>query len=381
MAGALPPQALHDHATFTPAELDRYGLPAEAALGLPHDEWVLLVRNAQFRVCDAQNTYQDGHPLHASMLASQHRARASRALDTCINFCGLDATPPATNCPGTSVFICVDRHVNPATGEVAWMGFGTSSYVCPWGGCLPLTEVTSYWHVPSVANNSDAFDDATEWVGAGGVNGNSTGCGDDLHPSLVQVGTDSGHVGSATVPTYSAWFENCGATDSALLTIDTSTHPVHAGELMLATAGSSTSSTPGAIYIQDVTTGWVYSLPNGVPHELGIWNGPDGNSAECVVEARAFTSPVWKGLADFGNPGVHWEFCRVWTNYNTASINGIGSMPGDTLLNFRNYVVNGSEAYCASTQWWDSFDPTYGYTSYYLHSVISTTPECVNGPG
>jgi len=39
-------------------------------------------------------------------------------------------------------------------------------------------------------------------------------------------------------------------------------------------------------------------------------------------------------------------------------------VPNDALLLWRSYVLDGVPTYCSSTQWFDSFNATYGYTSY-----------------
>lgn len=388
----IPDQAVRDHATFTDAELAQYGLPTEAQLGLPHDEWVGAVRAANHRICGGRVTYSDGHPMHASTLERQQASNAdarNMALDTCLNFCGPEAdlttTPPGTNCPGTTVFLCVDRHVNYSTGEVAWMGFGTDRAICQSGSCPPLTEVTSYWHVPTAYYKGFNLDDSLTWVGLGGVhyNGATTGhCANNQtpgSPSLVQIGTRSYHEGgNPAPPIYELWAENCSSNIGGMITFGN----IGVGDLVQASVGSTSSATPSALFFEDYTAGLIMSLPNGPGSGWGVtsWPAPDQNTAECVGEEPAHPNPPWAGMTDWGDT-LHFEFCRAWTSYSASTIKGLGSMPGDTLLNFRNYVVNGGEAYCASTQWWDSLDPTYGYTSYYLHSVISTTPECVNGPG
>ena len=46
-----PPQSVKDRATYSDAELARYGLPPRNA-GLPLDKWAKVVRNARERVCD-----------------------------------------------------------------------------------------------------------------------------------------------------------------------------------------------------------------------------------------------------------------------------------------------------------------------------------------
>jgi hypothetical protein len=46
-----PPQSVKDRATYTPAELDRFGLPPRTP-GEPFDKWAKVVRGAGERVCD-----------------------------------------------------------------------------------------------------------------------------------------------------------------------------------------------------------------------------------------------------------------------------------------------------------------------------------------
>lgn len=369
--GDLPPQTLHDHATFTPAELHQYGLRSAADLGLPFDEWASQVRNIEHVSCTSRTVYEDGVPLTAGMLKRLQSQSNTQALDTCIDFCGaIEYTPPDTGCPGTTVFICVDRHTDHFEGgEVSWTGFGTDRYVAPNrtlcnpAVCPPLTEVTSYWHVPTAHPKGVNFDDSYHWIGLGGLHSFAVGCdGETSNPSLVQTGTRSYHFqGTAT---YDMWFENCSAPNFGLQDTFFAPSP---GDLMDATIGSTDPANAAGIWLQDQTQHWTVNLPTGPG---GTWPAPDQNTAECVSEVPAHNWPggtpngVWQGETDWGNLGIHFEFCRAWTGYNSASIIGIGSVPNDALLLWRSYVLDGVPTYCSSTQWFDSFNATYGYTSY-----------------
>jgi hypothetical protein len=53
-----PPQSAKDQATYSAADLARYGLPPRTP-GEPFDKWAKIVRNAGQRVCD----YTIGAPL------------------------------------------------------------------------------------------------------------------------------------------------------------------------------------------------------------------------------------------------------------------------------------------------------------------------------
>jgi hypothetical protein len=68
------PQGLRDHATFTDAELDRFGLPHLNQVGHGNlAEWQNIVRLANTRSCSWTDPYYDGHPVQAG-----NASRASR---------------------------------------------------------------------------------------------------------------------------------------------------------------------------------------------------------------------------------------------------------------------------------------------------------------
>lgn len=385
--GDLPDQATQDHATFTAAQLRQYNLPSASDLGIPFAEWATMMRAAKHVACSSRLAYDGGHPSHSSVESSAHLQQPQAglaALDTCIDFCEPEAdittTPPGTNCPGTTVFICEDRHVHGITGpsdpypsEPAWVGFGTDRYHCTSGTCPSLTEATSYWHVPTAYYKDADFDFSSAWVGLGGAIDTSTAtCAGSTAtaPSLVQAGTESFHEGGHPAPAqYDAWFENCSSNIPGKWVVGFSINP---GDLMVAYIGYSSSAHPSSIYLQDFTNGWTDNLLDGPG---SIWPAPDQNTAECVQESPATPQwedgGVWHGLTDFGNLGIHFEFCRAWTGYNTSTIKGLGSMPNETMINFRDYAVNGTPAYCESTQWWDTANPTYGLTSYYQSATVT----------
>lgn len=143
-ASCPQPPLDRDHATFTAAELDYYGLPHRGQ-GESLAHWQMVVRNAKYRSCDMTPTNA-----HARMLGG----------------------------------------VNTWTGVIAEHRIGTNDW---------YNEVDSDWYVPCVAVGSPQGA-AWSWVGIGGVgNGNlvQTGTRSDVYYDIF-----------GTHYTYEAWVEN-----------------------------------------------------------------------------------------------------------------------------------------------------------------------------
>lgn len=144
-----PPQSVKDRATYTPAELARYGLPPRSP-NEPFDHWAQMVRAAGKRVCDRK----------------------------------------VTNLKNT-----MDLHYWNWAGNIADE---------PQSGGRSYSEVDANFYVPCVTTgNYDS--NASFWVGLGGVTNKNN--------NLVQTGIDAHHLYVANngwYTTSAAWVENLG---------------------------------------------------------------------------------------------------------------------------------------------------------------------------
>jgi Peptidase A4 family len=146
-----PPQSVKDRATYTAAELARYGLPPRTP-GEPFEKWARIVRNQRVRHCDYTET------------SDQLR----------------------------------DRVTNYKSGT--WAG-NIADQSTP--GQL-YTEMDIDYYVPCVQPPYDVTSDESEWIGLGG--GRLTPNGDISGGVLLQTGSEVRWSGGA--PTYWMWWED-----------------------------------------------------------------------------------------------------------------------------------------------------------------------------
>jgi hypothetical protein len=157
-----PPQSVKDRATYTPAELARYGLPPRTA-GEPFEKWARIVRNQRVRHGDYTET---SDPLR----------------DRVTNY-----------------------KSNTWAGNVADQSTPGQSY----------TEMDIDYYVPCVQPRYDDLDihsDESQWIGLGG--GRLTPGGSISGGVLLQTGSEVRWSGST--PTYWMWWEDFlyGSTNS-----------------------------------------------------------------------------------------------------------------------------------------------------------------------
>src|SRR5262249_34843823 len=144
-----PPQSAKDRATYTPAELDRYGLPQRAP-GEPFEKWAKIVRNQRVRHCDY------------SLSAEQDRATGQYPLFW--------------------------------AGYVADQSSPSQSY----------SEIDRDYYVPCGLAPYDTSSAESQWIGLGGgplTPGAGHGPG-----ALLQTGSEVRW--SGTTPTYWMWWED-----------------------------------------------------------------------------------------------------------------------------------------------------------------------------
>ena len=151
-----------------------------------------------------------------------------------------------------------------------------------------LTSASGSWVQPAVVCSGKKALQSAFWVGIDGYA--------STDPTVQQIGTDAdctkGTNKVPSAPSYYAWFE---LFPNALVTLDTATHPVTAGDVL--TGSVSESGTSVTLTLVDAGH-WTYSTTQtatSVPLEA---------SAEWIAEAPSVCKagkckPV--GLADFGS--------------------------------------------------------------------------------
>jgi|GEM_PF-2354989 len=244
-----PAQSVKDRATYTPAELARYGLPPRTAAE-PFEKWAQVVRAARTRNC----------------------------------------SPIATNLQRTDV-----KHAT-------WSGYAADQSQ----GNHNYTEIDVDYYVPCVNTPYSTLQDKSEWIGLGGARPTPTATYSGT--PLVQTGTDVQDLyisNQGWVRTYWAWTENTLATaadDPIYGSNEKRLFAINCGDHMYAKvysgACTKTNSQPGNIcgctYIQRLNDG-----SNGGTQCYGP--PPSPQSAETIVER----SPAAASLADFGTMTFH----------------------------------------------------------------------------
>jgi hypothetical protein len=236
-----PAQSVKDRATYTPAELARYGLPPRLP-GEGFARWARIVRTAGRRVCD----YYRGAP-------GQKFAA--------------DVTRRATAPSAPLIFASQKSDI--------WAGYAATDD-------LPsqyYSEADMDYYIPQITGNPTSdFNTAVmaSWIGLGGAYGDT----------LVQTGTDATetHGPSGWVTTYRAWWVNTSAGAPHYWTV-----PVSYGQHMYVSVWTD-STKGGCMYLQRISdgknTGVNCELPNST-----------GSSAEAIVEWNRAMGP---NFANFG---------------------------------------------------------------------------------
>lgn len=309
------PQGLRDHATFSDAELDRFGLPRLAALGGDVAHWQDVVRAATGRACATHVSYQDGKPIIAGNLPRQ-QANAPVALP---------AQPRRADWQANFAF------QTTSLGS-AWSGWADDAVNYTWNGYYVGME--GYAHIPVPGADPHVFVDLSTrhvatWLGVGGFFG---GCGQD-QPEMVQGGAESFYdIVNGTK--YNLFVENTGNPRNCAAQIISGLGRAPLGGELLYMA-------QGCGYVQ-AECNYMFVQDQSMSASPNYWGGYTGGnvasmtSAECIVENYS----AYAYLAHFGT--VTFEYCRtVYTRFGVNAEAGIGNIPGGFYRVFADWDYSG----------------------------------------